>query len=192
MQLDLGTSDGARLATDQRVLRFKDASDLGLAALLFQYGRYLLIEASRRGGQPATLQGLWNDSNSPPWDSRWAVNINTEMNYWLAEPANLVELTETLFGMLRDVSITGATTAREHRGAREDGCCISTRISGEGRHRSTPPSWDLAERRRVARRWARRWIIRSSASCSPTSFARARCWVSTRRRICSRPPVARS
>ena len=117
VQLDLGTSAGAQLPTDQRVLRFKKSPDPGLAALLFQYGRYLLIASSRPGGQPATLQGLWNDSNTPPWDSKWTVNINTEMNYWLAEPANLAELTEPLFSMLRDVSKTGANTAREHYGA---------------------------------------------------------------------------
>jgi alpha-L-fucosidase 2 len=118
VQLDLGTTGGARLPTDQRVLRFKQAPDPGLAALLFQYGRYLLIAASRPGGQPATLQGLWNNSNTPPWDSKWTVNINTEMNYWLAEPANLAELTEPLFSMLRDLATTGAATAREHYGAR--------------------------------------------------------------------------
>ncbi|HEV7993933.1 MAG TPA: glycoside hydrolase family 95 protein [Gemmatimonadaceae bacterium] len=118
VQLDLGPSDGAGLPTDQRVLHFKTSPDPGLAALLFQYGRYLLIASSRPGGQPATLQGLWNDSNTPPWDSKWTVNINTEMNYWLAEPGNLAELTEPLFSMLRDLSVTGARTAREHYGAR--------------------------------------------------------------------------
>ena len=96
----------------------KRVSDPGLAALFFQYGRYLLIASSRAGGQPANLQGLWNDSNTPPWDSKWTVNINTEMNYWLAEPANLAELTEPLFHMLRDVAETGRTTARAHYGAR--------------------------------------------------------------------------
>jgi len=116
--LDLGSTGGAELPTDQRVLRFKQTADPGLAALLFQYGRYLLIASSRPGGQPATLQGLWNDSNTPPWDSKWTVNINTEMNYWLAEPGNLAELTQPLFAMLRDLSVTGATTAREHYGAR--------------------------------------------------------------------------
>jgi alpha-L-fucosidase 2 len=114
MRIDLGSSDGDRLPTDRRVLRSKERPDPALAALLVQYGRYLLIAASRPGGQPATLQGLWNESNSPPWDSKWTVNINTEMNYWLAEPGNLAELTEPLFHMLRDVSETGASTAREH------------------------------------------------------------------------------
>ena len=73
------------MPTDTRVLASKRVSDPGLAALFFQYGRYLLIARSRVGGQPANLQGLWNDSNTPPWDSKWTVNINTEMNYWPAE-----------------------------------------------------------------------------------------------------------
>jgi alpha-L-fucosidase 2 len=118
VDLDLGSAGRAGLPTDLRVLHFKEAPDPGLVTLLFQYGRYLLIAASRPGGQPATLQGLWNDSNTPPWDSKWTVNINTEMNYWLAEPANLPELTQPLFSMLQDVATTGASTAREHYGAR--------------------------------------------------------------------------
>jgi alpha-L-fucosidase 2 len=117
VRLELGAGSGAVMPTDRRVLASKRVSDPGLAALFFQYGRYLLIASSRAGGQPATLQGLWNDSNTPPWDSKWTVNINTEMNYWLAEPGNLAELTESLFHMLRDVAQTGRTTAREHYGA---------------------------------------------------------------------------
>jgi alpha-L-fucosidase 2 len=117
VRMELGAGSGSGLPTDSRVLASKQVSDPGLAALFFQYGRYLLIASSRAGGQPATLQGLWNDSNTPPWDSKWTVNINTEMNYWLAEPGNLAELTEPLFHMLRDVSRTGRVTAREHYGA---------------------------------------------------------------------------
>jgi alpha-L-fucosidase 2 len=117
VRLELGASAGAALPTDRRVLQSKRVSDPALAALFFQYGRYLLIASSRAGGQPATLQGLWNDSNAPPWDSKWTVNINTEMNYWLAEPANLAELTEPLFHLIRDVAETGRSTARAHYGA---------------------------------------------------------------------------
>ena len=106
------------MPTDRRVLRSKQTPDPQLAALLFHYGRYLLIASSRAGGQPANLQGLWNDSNTPPWDSKWTVNVNTQMNYWLAEPANLAELTEPLFRLLRDVSESGRSTAREHYRAR--------------------------------------------------------------------------
>jgi alpha-L-fucosidase 2 len=114
--IDLGASDAAvtPLTTDVRLARFAGGRDPELAALLFQYGRYLLIASSRPGGQPATLQGIWNESNTPPWGSKYTVNINTEMNYWLAEPTGLGELTAPLFAMLRDVSGTGRRTARVH------------------------------------------------------------------------------
>lgn len=116
VSIDLGTSapNVAAAPTDQRLARFASRADPGLVALLFQYGRYLLIASSRPGGQPANLQGLWNDSNRPPWGSKWTVNVNTEMNYWLAEPTGLGELTAPLFAMIRDVSETGARTARVH------------------------------------------------------------------------------
>lgn len=119
MSISLGTvSPASSLPTDERVLRFRERKDPALATLLFQYGRYLLIASSRPGGQPATLQGLWNDSNAPPWDSKYTVNINTEMNYWLAEPANLAELHRPLFDMLKQAAVSGARTAREHYRAR--------------------------------------------------------------------------
>jgi alpha-L-fucosidase 2 len=117
VRLDLGAPAALDVPTDRRVLRAKQRPDPALDALFFDYGRYLLIASSRAGGQPANLQGLWNDSNTPPWDSKYTVNINTEMNYWLAEPANLAELTEPLFHMLRDVAESGRSTAREHYGA---------------------------------------------------------------------------
>jgi alpha-L-fucosidase 2 len=114
--IDLGPGDLTR-PTDQRVPRFHEGKDPQLAALLFQYGRYLLIASSRPGGQPANLQGIWNESNNPPWDSKYTVNINTEMNYWPAEPTGLGETTEPLFDMLRDLSVSGAVTAKEQYGA---------------------------------------------------------------------------
>lgn len=116
--LDLGEGDASGLPTDERVLRFGEGEDPALPALLFHYGRYLLIASSRPGTQPANLQGIWNDSNEPPWDSKYTVNINTEMNYWLAERANLAELHQPLFGLLEEVAESGARTAREHYGAR--------------------------------------------------------------------------
>ena len=83
------------LPTDQRLKRYGDGElDLGLEALLFQFGRYLLISSSRPGGLPANLQGLWNNSNQPPWHCDYHSNINVQMNYWLAEPANLAECHE--------------------------------------------------------------------------------------------------
>jgi len=114
--IDLGRSDPTVRAqpTDIRVERFASQRDPELVSLLFQYGRYLLIASSRPGGQAATLQGLWNDSNTPPWGSKYTVNINAEMNYWLAEPTGLGELTQPLFAMLMDVARTGSLTARVH------------------------------------------------------------------------------
>ncbi|MEJ2884742.1 glycoside hydrolase family 95 protein [Pedobacter sp. GR22-6] len=93
MSLDLGKSTLAKveLPTLSRLLDYKNGGDADLEALLFQYGRYLLISSSRKGGLPANLQGLWNDSNNPPWGGDYHTNINIQMNYWPAEPANLSE-----------------------------------------------------------------------------------------------------
>lgn len=104
--------------TDARVAAFARSYDPSLVALLFQYGRYLLISSSQPGGQPANLQGVWNDSQYAPWDSKYTININTEMNYWPAEPANLSECHEPLFRMLDDLAVTGADAARVLYGAR--------------------------------------------------------------------------
>ncbi len=113
--LDLGPSKG--LPTDERVRAFAAGGDPGLAALYFQYGRYLLIASSRAGSQPANLQGLWNESMSPPWGSKYTININTEMNYWPALSTNLAETMDPLTAMVADLSVTGARTAREMYGA---------------------------------------------------------------------------
>jgi alpha-L-fucosidase 2 len=116
--LDLGTSDAARLPTDERIAAFAKGSDPSLVALVFQYGRYLMIGSSRPGGQPANLQGIWNASNNPPWDSKYTDNINTEMNYWPVEETNLSECQMPLFDALKDLAAAGAITAREHYNAR--------------------------------------------------------------------------
>lgn len=116
--LDLGTSPVAALPTDERVARNRPVDDPALATLYFNYGRYLLIAASRPGTQPANLQGIWNDSNDPPWQSKYTVNINTQMNYWPAEVTALPECTEPLLRMVRELAATGARTAREMYGAR--------------------------------------------------------------------------
>jgi len=115
VSLDLGPA--VEMPTDERVLRFADEADPHLAALFFQYGRYLMIASSRAGGQPANLQGLWNDKVSPPWDSKYTVNINTEMNYWLTEPTNLSECGAPLFDALAEVAESGRSTARKHYNA---------------------------------------------------------------------------
>ena len=100
------------LPTDQRLKAF-DGSDLDLVSLMMQYGRYLLISSSQPGGQPANLQGVWNDKLKAPWDSKYTININTEMNYWPALVGNLAETQMPLFDMIRDLSETGSKTARE-------------------------------------------------------------------------------
>jgi alpha-L-fucosidase 2 len=114
--LNLGTSSSTQ-PTDQRIAAFADSNDPELAALYFQFGRYLLISSSQPGGQPANLQGIWNDQATPPWDSKYTININTEMNYWPAEKTNLSELHEPLFGLIRDLSSTGRQTAETMYGA---------------------------------------------------------------------------
>ena len=103
LSLDLGVTAAQRraLPTDQRkVLHAEQGGDPELEALLFQYGRYLMISCSRPGGLPATLQGLWNDSNKPPWHSDYHTNINVQMNYWPAEPANLAECHTPLLDLI--------------------------------------------------------------------------------------------
>ncbi|MCI4589506.1 glycoside hydrolase family 95 protein [Sphingobium sp. BYY-5] len=116
--IDLGTTPAAAQPTDERIVASQTSDDPALAALYFQYGRYLLISSSRPGGQPATLQGLWNDSLNPPWGSKYTININTEMNYWPAEPTALGECVTPLVDMMREIAITGARTARTMYGAR--------------------------------------------------------------------------
>ncbi|MHC4402371.1 MAG: glycoside hydrolase family 95 protein [Planctomycetota bacterium] len=106
------------LPTDERIKSFKSGHDPQLAALYFQFGRYLLITSSRPGTQPANLQGIWNESLHPPWESKWTVNINTEMNYWPAEVCNLSECHEPLLDMLDEVVISGRKTAKAHYNCR--------------------------------------------------------------------------
>jgi alpha-L-fucosidase 2 len=112
--LDLGPPPAEDLPTDNRVLALKRQPDPALAALFFQYGRYLLIASSRPGGQPANLQGLWNDQLNPSWESKYTVNINTEMNYWPAEVCNLPECATPLFDAISDLATSGRETARAH------------------------------------------------------------------------------
>ena len=118
VSLDLGATPAAKLPTDERIAAFATGNDPALVALLFQYGRYLMIGSSRPGGQPANLQGIWNDSNKPAWDSKYTDNINTEMNYWPAEETNLAECHLPLFDALKDLAQSGAITAKEHYNAR--------------------------------------------------------------------------
>jgi alpha-L-fucosidase 2 len=115
---DFGTTPATLKPTDERIKASPTTDDPALAALYYQYGRYLLIACSRPGGQPANLQGLWNDKTSPPWGGKYTININTEMNYWPAEPTGLAECVAPLVEMVRDLSVTGARTAKAMYAAR--------------------------------------------------------------------------
>jgi len=114
VKFDLEKSEISNRPTNERLISFKQDEDLSLVSLLYQYGRYLLISSSRKGTQPANLQGIWNDRLLPPWDSKYTLNINAEMNYWLAEMTNLSELTDPLIRMIKDLSETGGSVAKEH------------------------------------------------------------------------------
>jgi alpha-L-fucosidase 2 len=116
VSLDLGESPAADKPTDIRLRDFHEGHDPDLAALVFQYGRYLLISCSRNGGQPANLQGIWNESLRPPWDSKYTCNINTEMNYWPALTTNLAECQEPLDEAIHDLSESGQSVAKAHYG----------------------------------------------------------------------------
>ena len=118
VDLELGPGTAQDRPTDIRIQAAKNSDDPSLAALYFQFGRYLLIASSRPGGQPANLQGIWNEQLVPPWGSKWTTNINLQMNYWLAESAGLWETLEPLWDLIGDLQQTGAETARLHYGAK--------------------------------------------------------------------------
>jgi alpha-L-fucosidase 2 len=117
VKLDLGVTEAAQLPTDQRPAKFLQGLDPHLATLYFQYGRYLLISCSRPGSQAANLQGLWNESMTPPWESKYTININTEMNYWPAETTNLAECHEPLLRLVTELVENGSHTAQTEYGA---------------------------------------------------------------------------
>jgi alpha-L-fucosidase 2 len=118
VSLDLGTTDAITKPTNIRIAEFGNGNDPALVSMYFQFGRYLLITSSWPGSQPANLQGKWNDKLSPPWDSKYTININTEMNYWPAEPTALPEMHQVLFNMLKELSVTGQESATKMYHAR--------------------------------------------------------------------------
>ena len=119
VSLTLQKSENSTLETDKRVTAFeKSQNDLDMVSLMMQYGRYLLISSSQPGGQAANLQGVWNDKMNAPWDSKYTININAEMNYWPALIGNLAETQEPFFSMIKDLSETGAKTAKEMYGCK--------------------------------------------------------------------------
>ena len=131
VSLTLGNPN-TQIPTDQRLAAFnasedeivngksvnRKSFDLDMVSLMMQYGRYLLISSSQPGGQPANLQGVWNDKKDAPWDSKYTININAEMNYWPALIGNLAETQQPFFSMIRDLSKTGVKTAQEMYGCR--------------------------------------------------------------------------
>jgi len=140
--LDLGGAEAARTPTDERLeaMKKKGASDPHLAALYFQYGRYLLISSSRPGGLPANLQGLWADGLQAPWNADYHTNINVQMNYWPAEMANLAECAEPLVAFVDSLREPGRKTAKIHYGAKGWVCHTVVNVWGytsPGEH----PSW---------------------------------------------------
>lgn len=116
--LDLGRNEYANETTDKRIQLFSKRYDPALVSLYFQFGRYLLISSSQPGGQPANLQGIWNASQTPAWDSKYTLNINAEMNYWPSEVTNLTELNEPLNNLIRELAVTGQQSAQQMYGAR--------------------------------------------------------------------------
>ena len=117
VSLKIASQDSSSsLPTDKRLVAFADSHDPDMVSLMMQYGRYLLISSSQPGGQPANLQGVWNDKLNAPWDSKYTININAEMNYWPALVGNLTETQQPFFDMIRDLSQTGQLTAREMYG----------------------------------------------------------------------------
>ncbi len=118
MQIDLGGGHSAHKTTDERLNAYAGNPDPNFVALLHQYGRYLLIACSRPGSQAANLQGVWNDSKQPAWESKYTLNINFQMNYWPAEQANLSECHEPVFDLIDDLTVSGAIIAKDFYQAR--------------------------------------------------------------------------
>ena len=177
--LDLGTSAEAEaLTTDARLARFaQGAADPGLSTLLYQYGRYLLISSSRPGGTPATLQGLWNDSMTPPWSSNFTLNINTEMNYWPAEVANLAECHEPLFTFIAALATNGAKTAAINYGAHgwvaHHNSDIWAMTGPVGNFGTGDPKWASWE---MSAGWLSQHLWEHYAFGRDEAFLRARAW----------------
>jgi alpha-L-fucosidase 2 len=118
VSLDLGSNDFALEPTDQRIREFPHRFDPAMVALYFQFGRYLLISSSQPGTQAANLQGIWNNSSTPAWDSKYTLNINAQMNYWPAEVTNLTEMHQPFFDLIKDLSVSGQDSAQMMYGAR--------------------------------------------------------------------------
>ena len=140
VSFDLGTTPAAKNPTDERIRNFSKNDDPELVSMYYQFGRYLLICCSQPGGQAANLQGIWNGSASPMWDSKYTININLQMNYWMAEVCNLSELHMPLMDLLKKMHARGRETARDMYGMRGMVCHHNTDYSGD----CAPQDWYLA------------------------------------------------
>jgi alpha-L-fucosidase 2 len=128
----IGSDENRNIPTDKRVQHIKDGGeDIALLPIYFQFGRYMLISSSRPGTLACNLQGIWNESVDPPWGSKYTININTEMNYWLAERANLADCHGPLFDLLDNTRATGSVTAKKYYNARGSVVHHNTDIWGD-------------------------------------------------------------
>lgn len=116
MNIELPATENSLLPTDQRMAKVQESPDPALAALGYQFGRYIMISSSRPGTQASNLQGIWNNDQNPWWDSKYTTNINTEMNYWNVDAGNLSECAQPLFDLIHEVSDQGKQVAKEHYG----------------------------------------------------------------------------
>ncbi|WP_247042324.1 glycoside hydrolase family 95 protein [Arthrobacter rhizosphaerae] len=175
-----GTNTAQRLALANAHAEGPLAADPGLAALLFNYGRYLLISSSRPGGTPANLQGIWNDKMLPPWSSNFTTNVNLEMNYWGAEVAGLGECVEPLFGLIDAFQVTGAATAKEYYGARGWAVHHNSDIWGYSKpvgHGIDSPEWSFWP---MAGAWLVRHLWEHLQFGADRDFAVRRAWPAIR------------
>lgn len=118
VKLRLPLAENTWLPTPERTKLVRWTADPSLASLAYQFGRYVLISASRPGSQPANLQGIWNEDMNPWWDAKMTTNINLEMNYWMVESGNLSEMFEPFTRLMEELTDQGSQVAREHYGAR--------------------------------------------------------------------------
>lgn len=141
--------DFSRIPTDKRMEQIKNGIvDVDLVATYLQYGRYLLISSSRGNALPANLQGIWNDSMTPPWESKYTININIQMNYWMAESGNLSQCHEPYFNHLRKMMVNGKKTAKEMYGCEGSMCHHNTDIYADTLpqgHLPTCTYWAMGE-----------------------------------------------
>lgn len=175
-----GTNTAQRLALANSHPEGPLAADPGLAALLFNYGRYLLISSSRPGGTPANLQGIWNDKMLPPWSSNFTTNVNLEMNYWGAEVTGLGECVEPLFGLIEALQVTGAATAKEYYGARGWAVHHNSDIWGYSKpvgHGIDSPEWSFWP---MAGAWLVRHLWEHLEFGADRDFAFRRAWPAIR------------